>query len=155
MCYETQMPPYEANSRVAIIVKTQGQDFKIYGSNTKVLSQVTCIWNMKALSLTIQIIWPKLKFLKSGSNFKVKVRRSKILVPIKRSCHKEHTYEIWQPYITCHSKDMTNVKVFEKWVKLQGHKVKNLVPLERSCHKEHTHEICKSYHLPFKRYGQC
>jgi hypothetical protein len=26
--------------------------------------------------------------------------------------------------ITCHSKDMTNVKVFEKWVKLQGHKVK-------------------------------
>jgi hypothetical protein len=22
--------------------------------------------------------------------------------------------------ITCHSKDMANVKVFEKWVKLQG-----------------------------------
>jgi hypothetical protein len=28
--------------------------------------------------------------------------------------------------ITCHSKDMANVKVFEKWVKLQGLKVKNL-----------------------------
>jgi hypothetical protein len=29
--------------------------------------------------------------------------------------------------ITCHSKDMANVKVFEKWVELQcqGHKVKN------------------------------
>jgi hypothetical protein len=29
--------------------------------------------------------------------------------------------------ITCHSKDMANVKVFEKWVKLQGqgHKVRN------------------------------
>jgi hypothetical protein len=29
--------------------------------------------------------------------------------------------------ITCHSKDMANVKVFEKWVKLQrqGHKVKH------------------------------
>jgi NifU-like protein involved in Fe-S cluster formation len=26
--------------------------------------------------------------------------------------------------ITCHSKDMANVKVFEKWVKCQGHKVK-------------------------------
>jgi hypothetical protein len=28
--------------------------------------------------------------------------------------------------ITCHSKDMPNVKVFEKWVKLQGqgHKIK-------------------------------
>jgi putative transposon-encoded protein len=45
--------------------------------------------------------------------------------------------------ITYHSKDMANVKVYEKWVKLQGqgHKVKNLVPTERSCHKEHTYEI--------------
>jgi hypothetical protein len=24
--------------------------------------------------------------------------RSQILVPIERSCHKEHTYEIWKPY---------------------------------------------------------
>jgi hypothetical protein len=30
--------------------------------------------------------------------------------------------------IPCHSKDMANVKVFEKWVKLQGqgNKVKNV-----------------------------
>jgi hypothetical protein len=48
---------------------------------------------MKSISLAIQNIWPILKFLKSGSNFKVKVTRSKILVPIERSCHKEHTYE--------------------------------------------------------------
>jgi hypothetical protein len=40
----------------------------------------------------------------------------KKLVPIEGSCHKEHTYEI---PITFHSKDMANVKVFEKWVKLQ------------------------------------
>jgi NifU-like protein involved in Fe-S cluster formation len=40
--------------------------------------------------------------------------------------------------ITCHSKDMANVKVFEKWVNLQGqgHKVNTLVPLERSCHRD-------------------
>jgi hypothetical protein len=50
-----------------------------------------------------------LKFLESRSNFKVKVRRSKLVVPIKRSCHKEYTYEF---PITYHSKDMTNVKVF-------------------------------------------
>jgi hypothetical protein len=62
---------------------------------------------MKALSLTIQKIWPMLKFLKSGSNFKVK--RSTILVPVERACHKEHTYEI---PITYHSKDMANVTVF-------------------------------------------
>jgi hypothetical protein len=40
--------------------------------------------------------------------------------------------------------DMTNVKIFEKWVKLQGqgHKVKKkLVPIEKFCHKVHTCEI--------------
>jgi hypothetical protein len=78
-----------------------------------------------------------LKFLKSGSNFKIKVTRSKNLVPIERSCHKEHTYEI---PITCHSKVEAYVKVFEKWVKRQGHMIKNL-PIEKSCHKEHTYEI--------------
>jgi hypothetical protein len=41
--------------------------------------------------------------------------------------------------ITCHSKDMAMLKVFEKWVKLQGQK--NLVPIEGSCHKEYTYEI--------------
>jgi hypothetical protein len=49
---------------------------------------------MKALSLTIQKRWPMLKFMKRGSNVKVKVTRSKILVPIDGSCHKEHAYEI-------------------------------------------------------------
>ena len=32
------------------------------------------------------------------SNFKVKVKRSKIMVPCKRSCHKEYTCAIWKPY---------------------------------------------------------
>ena len=45
------------------------------------------IYNMKAL-------WPRLKFFESTSNFKVKVRRSKIMQPCERSCHKEYTYEI-------------------------------------------------------------
>jgi hypothetical protein len=41
-------------------------------------------------------------------------------------------------------KILANVKVFEKWVKLQGQgrKFKTfLVPIERSCHKEHTYEL--------------
>jgi hypothetical protein len=50
-----------------------------------------------------------LKFLKSRLNFKVK--RSKMLVQIERSCHKEYTDEI---PITNHSKDMANVKVLKK-----------------------------------------
>jgi hypothetical protein len=55
MCYETQMPPYNANSRDGHHRQNlYGQDFNIYGSNRKVLSQATCIWNTKALSLPIQ-----------------------------------------------------------------------------------------------------
>jgi hypothetical protein len=61
---------------------------------------------MKVLSLTIQ------KILKSKSN--CKVRKSKI-IPVERFCHMEYINPI-----TYHSKDMANVKVFEKWVKLQG-----------------------------------
>jgi hypothetical protein len=37
---------------------------------------------------------------------------------------------------------MANVKGFEKWVKLQGHKVKNY----GTSHKEHTYEIPISNH---------
>jgi hypothetical protein len=62
---------------------------------------------MKALSLAIQKIWPMLEFLKSRSNSKV--TGSKNFVPIERSCHEEHTYEI---PITYNSKDMANAKVF-------------------------------------------
>jgi hypothetical protein len=32
----------------------------------------------------------------------------------------------YESHITCHSKDMANVKIFEKWVKRQGYKVKKL-----------------------------
>ena len=46
---------------------------------------------MKALPLLVGKLWLKLKFFKSRSNFKVKVTRSKILVPSERSCHKEYT----------------------------------------------------------------
>jgi hypothetical protein len=49
---------------------------------------------MKALSLAIQKIWPMLRFLKSGSNFQIKVTKSNILVPIERSYHKEYIDEI-------------------------------------------------------------
>ena len=41
----------------------------------------------------------RLKFLKSRSNFKVKVTRSKIMVWCERSFHKEYTCEIWKSYL--------------------------------------------------------
>ena len=50
--------------------------------------------NMKAISLPVRKLRPRLKFFKSRSNFKVKVTRSKIMVPFELSCHKEYTYAI-------------------------------------------------------------
>jgi hypothetical protein len=46
--------------------------------------------------------------------------RSKTLVPIEKSCHKEHTYEI---PITYHSKDMANVKSFLRTDRQTGQKL--------------------------------
>ena len=46
---------------------------------------------MKSLPSLVRKLWPRLKFFKSRSNFKVKVTRSKLLVPTERSCHKDYT----------------------------------------------------------------
>ena len=46
----------------------------------KVLSQGIHMCNMKALSLPVWKLWPRLKFFKSRSNFKVKVTRTKLMV---------------------------------------------------------------------------
>jgi hypothetical protein len=79
--------------------------------------------HMKSLSLAIQKIWPMLKFLNSGSNFKVKV----LMVPLECSCHKEYTYEI---PITYHLKDMANIKVFadRQTDRQTDGQVKNYIP---------------------------
>jgi hypothetical protein len=50
------------------------------------------------------------QFLKSRSNFKVKIRRSRI----KKGFVIRNTYMKYKSPITYHSKDMANVKVFEK-----------------------------------------
>ena len=71
--------------------RSQGQKFFCNG---KVLSQGMYICNMKVLPLLVRKLLSRLKFFKSRSNVKVKVTRSKILVPMERSCHKECTYEI-------------------------------------------------------------
>jgi hypothetical protein len=123
MCYETQMHPYEANSR--------GGHDRLNPVNVKMSKfevPINRSWQChkersyeikkKNLSLTIQKIWPMIKFYKCGSNFKVKVRRSKIMVPIERNCHKENIYEIWKPLSLTIQKIQSMLKVFEKWFKL-------------------------------------
>ena len=73
---------------------SQGHKVKNYGTMRKVLSQGIHMCNMKALSLLVRKLWPRLKFFESRSNFKVKVMRSTIMVPRERSCHKEYTCAI-------------------------------------------------------------
>ena len=75
-------------------VKTQGQDFKIYGSNMKFLSQVTCIWNTKALSLIIQKDMAKVKVFKKWVKLQGQGHMAKNYGTLESSCHKKHTYEI-------------------------------------------------------------
>ena len=54
--------------------------------------------NEARLAATIIKLQRRFKFFKSRSNFKVKVTRSKIMVPYERSCHKEYIYAIWKLY---------------------------------------------------------
>ena len=55
-----------------------------------------------------------LKFLKNRSKFKVKVTRSKIMVPCERSCHKEYICEKYESPTSDGIKVKANVKVFQK-----------------------------------------
>jgi hypothetical protein len=64
-----------------------GSNLKVMRSNIFVTIERFChkehIYEIKkTLSLATQKIRPVLKFLKSGSNFKVRVKRSKIMAPI-------------------------------------------------------------------------
>ena len=94
-------------------VKLQGQGLEVKNNGTiwKVLSQGIHMCNMKTLSLVVRKLWPRLKFIKSRSNFKVKVTRSKIMVPSERSCHKNTHVQYGSP-ITSSKKVMAKVKVF-------------------------------------------
>ena len=91
----------------------------------KVLSQGIHLCNMKALFLLVSKIWPRLKFFKRRSNFKV--TRSKIIVSYERSCPKEYTCAIWKSYQFWFESYGQGYRVFfQKQVKLQvqSHKVK-------------------------------
>ena len=55
------------------------------------------IKNMKALSFMVRKLWAILKFFKSRSKLRVKVTYTKLMIPLEKSCHNEHTYQIWKP----------------------------------------------------------
>ena len=49
---------------------------------------------LRLLALMVQKFLPRTKFLKSRSKVSVMLKRSEMLVPVKRPCHKECTCEI-------------------------------------------------------------
>ena len=83
----------------------------------KVLSQAIDMSNIKALSLLVKKVWPRLKFLKSRLNFKVKVTRSKVMVPCDILVTM-NTHVQYESPITSDKKVMAKVKFFQKLVKL-------------------------------------
>jgi hypothetical protein len=103
---------------------------------------------MKAVSFTIEKILPMLKStLKSTSNFKVKVKRQKIKIPIERSSHKNT--QIWnmKALSLVIKKNMADVKVLKSTSNFKGGSSKIKVSKERSYRKVRTYTyIWNPYH---------
>ena len=85
---------------------------------------------MKALSLLVRKLWPRLKFFsKVGQSSR---SRSELMVPSERSCHKQYTCAIWKPHLLLlesYGQDLKFLNVHTHtstpkvglWQKLPGH----------------------------------
>ena len=71
------------------------------------------MYNMKALSLLVRKLWPRLKFFKSRSNFKVKVTRSLLCYHVKGLVTR-NTHVQYESPISPDKRVMAKVKVFQK-----------------------------------------
>ena len=74
---------------------------------------------MKVLSLIVYKLWQRLMFLKSRSNCKVNVTRSKLWYDVKGLVTR-NTHVKYERFVSHGSFVMTKVKIFEKLVKYQG-----------------------------------
>ena len=128
----------------------------------KVLSQGIHMCNMRALSLLVRKLWPRLKFFKRRSNFKVKVTRSKILVWCERSCHKECICAIWKalslivrklwPRLKFLSTHHMPTRTVGLWQKLPGHLswlAKNHSVFEIMYRYKHIYQVFGKIHWEF------
>ena len=82
--------------------------------------------NMKALSLLVRKLWPRLSFFKIGQTSRSRSRGQKLWYHVKGLVTR-NTHVQYESPISSGKKVMAKVKVFQKEVKLQGqgHKVKN------------------------------
>jgi hypothetical protein len=93
---------------------------------------------MKAIAPTNQKLRHRLKFWKRRSNSKIRWSRSWYQI---KGIARRNTHVKYESLSTNQSKVMTQVKVFEKNVKLKGQRAKVMVSNERSSQKEYTCQI--------------
>ena len=74
---------------------------------------------MKALSLLVRKLWPRVMFFRRRSNFKVRSRGQKLLYHVEGLITR-NTYVQYESPISSGKKVMAKGKVFQKKVKLQG-----------------------------------
>ena len=84
------IPPTATNSSFSMSRSKSRSQGQYIGIIREVLSQGIDMCKIKAQSLLVQKLWSRLSFFKSRSKVKVNVTRSKFLVRIERSCHKEY-----------------------------------------------------------------
>ena len=97
-------------------VKLQGQGHKVknYGSMQKVLSQAIHMCNMKALSLLVRKLWPRLEFFKRvGQTSRSRSRGQKLWLHAK-GIVTSNTHVQCESPITSGKKAVAKVKVFQK-----------------------------------------
>ena len=94
-------------------VKLQGQSHKVknYGNKWKVLSQGIYICNIKALSLLVRKLWPRLKFFKVGQTSMSRSQGRKLRYHVK-GIVTWNTHMQYESPITSGLKVMAKVKVF-------------------------------------------
>ena len=109
-------------SKKWVKLQCQGRRVKNNGTHRKVLSQGILMWNIKALAITVPKLKASLKFSKNGLNYKVKVTRSKIMVLMDRSYHKEYSVK-YQTSSTHCSKVISKVIVSERRKEWQNYRM--------------------------------
>ena len=87
------------------------------------------------ISLIVYKLWLRLECLKSRSNFNVNITKSKVMVPMERSCHKEYmwntkalplmVYKLWWKFLSTNEDNATKLGIWQWFSRLSSQQTKN------------------------------
>ena len=101
-------------------------------SISEIIAKFHCELNTAIPEFKLKPLWKVCKLIKKVLFLALQSSRSrsKLMLLLERSCHKERTWVKYESPISSDLKVMAIVKVFQKKIKLQGqgHKVQNMVP---------------------------